>query len=555
MRSVTRWLVITFLAIAFVVFPSPGLSKQGQVQLNPQQAGQKRVRVTGTVVNSATGAGVPRALVQAFGPAQQSVLTGADGRFELVDLPEGGYNFQTQKPGFFNPNDIGGATFRGLIVQDGMAELQLSLLPEAAIDGHVADDEGEPLENVTVQWLTSQVQGGRRRWTPSGFVTTDESGAYHIGGLRPGVYAIHAIGDQSTPPRLTGQAYSMVFGGAYYPGTPTLEQAEPVKLTPGQQAQVDFSMTRHPGYYVSGVVTNPPNAFSVSLLPSGNEVGQMGAQTRRDGFFRTTPVLPGAYQLSAQSHDPQFDGYAELPVMVSDRDVTGVRITLEPAFNVPIQMTLTQTRSHSSSQQGAINSGGTVNDGSLTSLVPLVNNLGSASLLPLQPISGRPSSVNLHEVRSADDALSLNGVRPGRYQFTYGINPPYYLESARCGDTDLLESPLVVIPGSPPPPIHLSFRDDSAALELRSVEDGKTRLGDILLISSHSESKEFRNVQELQFAVAPGTYKIYSFDNIADLEYMNPDVMREYASGGKEVTVAANATATVSAEVIHRAAQ
>src|SRR5579872_6834706 len=49
----------------------------------------RKYKIEGAVVNSVTGEPVPRALVQVTGPAQESVLTGNDGRFHFDAVPEG----------------------------------------------------------------------------------------------------------------------------------------------------------------------------------------------------------------------------------------------------------------------------------------------------------------------------------------------------------------------------------------------------------------------------------------------------------------------------------
>ncbi len=556
-RALRRVSVFCPLVVGLTAF-AICLSAQIQTPNAPQALG-KPVRVTGVVTNSLTGAGVPHALVQAFGQSQQSVLTGADGRFELIDLPEGQYSFVPQKPGFFNQQEVSGGPVRmgTVTVREGMGDVPLALIPEGTIDGHVTDEDGEPLENVDIWLLRSIVQEGRRRWEPAGGVTSDASGAYHIGGLSPGLYAIRAQGDQSTePPRPTGQNFSLVLAATYYPGAPTLDQAAPVKIAAGQQAQIDFAMKRQPAYRISGVVTNPPPEGLGMYLRQGEQSTNLSVVVSRNGAFRTASVSPGIYTLVAQSHNNESPLIAEIQATVSDADVTGVQLILDRPSIVPVQVTLTKTRSSDASSQPTVYpSDGPSAQGSNRRLSSPNESLGQL-ILRRVPLGGGPSySVNLHEVHSADDAIVIQNLTPGNYQLTSLIRPSYYLESVRCGDTDLLESQLVVTAGSAPPPIQISVRDDAGMIAMHSVEDGKPAPASILLIPNRGEPREFGFASDASFQVAPGTYKVYAFDTLADLEYLNPDVMREYASGGQEVTVAANGSATVTVEVIHRGAQ
>src|SRR5712671_3036978 len=60
--------------------------------------------LTGTVVNSATGAPIPFALVQV---EQNAKLTDQNGNFQFENLLSSVVNVQAHKPGFFAENEIG----------------------------------------------------------------------------------------------------------------------------------------------------------------------------------------------------------------------------------------------------------------------------------------------------------------------------------------------------------------------------------------------------------------------------------------------------------------
>src|SRR5580658_9794514 len=82
------------------------VSSTGAPNQPPDQTQHLR-KVTGMVVNAATGAGVGKALVQ--GPTtagQVSVLTGPDGHFEIDDVPDGAVNLEPRKPGYFNEREL-----------------------------------------------------------------------------------------------------------------------------------------------------------------------------------------------------------------------------------------------------------------------------------------------------------------------------------------------------------------------------------------------------------------------------------------------------------------
>jgi hypothetical protein len=166
-----------------------------------------------------------------------------------------------------------------------------------------------------------------------------------------------------------------------------------------------------------------------------------------------------------------------------------------------------------------------------------------------------PPSANLHEGSQADAPIQFQRVVPGRYELISTVFSPYYIESARCGDAELLDEPLVVSSGSAPPPIQISLRDDTATLSIISVEDGKPVPSYLLLVPARGAASEFGLTSNAAPPVAPGSYKVYAFDTLADLEYANPEAMRQYAGSAQEVTVEANGSATVTVEVTHRSPQ
>src|SRR5271163_2160055 len=64
------------------------------------QTPPQRCTLAGTVVNSATNAGIPHALVTYFGAAQGFRFTDTGGNIQVANMPCGQYSLTVSKPGF-----------------------------------------------------------------------------------------------------------------------------------------------------------------------------------------------------------------------------------------------------------------------------------------------------------------------------------------------------------------------------------------------------------------------------------------------------------------------
>jgi len=523
----------------------------------PPDQNQHLRKVTGMVVNAATGAGIAKALVQ--GPTttgQVSVLTGADGHFEIDDVPDGAVNLMPRKPGYFNEQELdqgGAAGPRMIQIGESTPDIVLKLFPEGVIEGHVLDEAGEPVEGASLQALVSQVREGRRRWEPNGSWSTDDTGAFHLANLRPGQYLlfVHAGGSRGRKP---GQNFDLVFAPAFYPGAATQSEAAPISISAGQHAQADFSLKRQPGYMVTGVVTNIPQGSSAGIYakPAGtaNNANMLaGTGTRASGEFRLGPLPEGDYVLGLQAQNGQTALWQEISLTIGHADVTNLQLALEQPYEIPVQLTVVRTKT--AGQSGDTGPSYVVVNGPVSSRhMPQGPQLGNISFK--SDDGSLQQFVALQEPADQQaEPLVVKGLRPGTYRINSWGNGTFYVESARCGGTDLLDAPLVVHSGSAPPPIQITLRDDVANLTVNCEKDGKQQNCAVILAPAHGEPRLFYG-WAVTSGLAPGDYRAYAFDNAADLEYANPEAMRDYLSKGQAFTLEPNDQKTITVEVIHR---
>ena len=113
------------------------------------------------------------------------------------------------------------------------------------ITGRVTDENGEPIEGVSMFAMRLLYFEGRRRLVPvgSGFVTTDDQGEFRINRLAPGSYAVMASTEETWTATENGKETVYGYMPMYFPGVIKGTDARRVTLSVGQQAAgTDFSL-------------------------------------------------------------------------------------------------------------------------------------------------------------------------------------------------------------------------------------------------------------------------------------------------------------------------
>ncbi|WP_428266663.1 S8 family serine peptidase [Haliangium sp.] len=130
--------------------------------------------VRGTVTAQDTGAVVSGARVQASGQSERVAITGPTGDYELR-LPVDTYEVTVQAFGYLDQSITGVAVAEDQVVTN---DATLVTAPIHAVAGHVYDDTGAPVANVTVTIVG----------TPIAPTTTDAGGAFGFASVPQGQY-------------------------------------------------------------------------------------------------------------------------------------------------------------------------------------------------------------------------------------------------------------------------------------------------------------------------------------------------------------------------------
>lgn len=548
--------------LPFLVFllgiVTPALEQQSQTDK------QETETVHGTVINSVTGAAIPRALVSTS-DNRSAVLTDGEGHFELT-LPQqnndGGMIFRApnsalrnyvrrrrlfsltaRKPGFLG-------YLRGdLSAQSNSSDdITITLTPEAIIKGRITLASGDAALGITIQLFSRQVQDGLPRWTQGPTVRANSAGEFRFAELQPGSYKVltHEFMDYDPVTNIPGsQQYG--YPPVYYPGVSDFAAASTIELSPGQEAEADLSPTRQPYY----PVRIPLAANDVPGYPNISVEGQRGpgySLGYNPNEHRIEGLLPnGNYVVEALTFG-QSSTSGSVNLQVNGAPVEGPAMTLAPAASVTLNVREEFTAdSHSSATLSA-----SPVHGSRSYLIASVES--ADDFHPQQRQS-------IRQPRGPEDnRWMIENLPPGRYwlQLSTGRG---YIASATQGATDLLHQPFTVGSG-PAAPIEITVRDDQAQVEGTITplsqsppqqDPAQAWIYWIPLPDSAGQYSQCGTGGDGKFRaeMAPGDYRVLAFSRVQQqLPYRDAEAMKAYESKGTVVHLAAGQKATVEIATI-----
>jgi hypothetical protein len=152
----------------------------------------------------------------------------------------------------------------------------------------------------------------------------------------------------------------------------------------------------------------------------------------------------------------------------------------------------------------------------------------------------------------------IRGVEPGAYRVVV-FGAGYCFASITAESQDLIREELVVSPGSSVPAIHFVTGDNCASLKLtvsaKSNCTGERCPGTPVVVTSDLKGFEPQMLQVSEggytlTGLHEGEYRVYAFDDADDLEYANPEALRNFNS--QTVDLAAGQAAAVQLEVNER---
>jgi hypothetical protein len=326
--------------------------------------------ISGTVVDSRSHAALANVRVTlAPTTARERKLeqvTETSGRFSFAVPGPGKYLLQIAKPGYpiqayKQPSYSGAASAIAVRDDQDTRNIIFEAYRGAVIAGRITDEDSDPVANALVAVLQAAVVSGERRVVLRGQVRTNAKGEFRVPNLPRGNYYVCAIGRPwfadsvlsleriaarknavglpgpgsppepvrvSLDPSLRGTAFPAII----YPQAQSVEEASPIHLDSGAEAQVSFTLPLVPAVSIKGVI-NVPAGTGQGLVFLNKRVGDASipfaqAAVLPDGTVRFENVPAGSYELAgtSQSNSGASSWFVQQPIEVGAAD-------LEPTLN------------------------------------------------------------------------------------------------------------------------------------------------------------------------------------------------------------------------------
>ena len=556
-RGFWRELMLHFcaaLAIVCLLPPEGGFAQVSQGTtaqgLPTTQTDTNLYTLTGTVVNSVTGEPVIRALVQVMGQtAPRAQFTDREGRFQFTKMQAMTGNLMAVKPGYYG-NDQGGRqpmVNQRITVGPDMAPVVIKLVPQSGITGQITDANGEALENVRVGVTANVIQNGRRVQQRMQQVQSDEQGDFELLNLPPGKYFL------SAGPVWNSSAESKTgFAAQYFPGVSESSEATPIDVLPGQTVHADITLPPAKIFHISGVITGSEPGYPQIVNQSGDQAGTMEVYDQNTGKF-SAKVTCTVCTIKARAGNPRTEFEYGEQTLTLDEDKRDVRVAMSP-LSVPVKVTQESSKPDfvNAEGQAVAPSTGRGRPGRLAQRNGQVFlRLISLSKIHNDAFSGFGGSPD-------NPDMFLQNVEFGKYAVEVNASGGgWYVASVTYGATNLDNDPIDIEPG-PSQPIEIVMKDDVASLSgTVTGNDDANQSATVLVVPARASARirSFPVTGNGTFQasnLAPGQYKVYCFDSIKDLEYANPEVMKQYSGSATDVSLDPNNTGSVTVQMIKR---
>jgi protocatechuate 3,4-dioxygenase beta subunit len=483
-------------------------------------------------------------------PVQSYTATSdAEGKFSFEGIEPGRYQLWAEHAGYLRQaygnkrSNFQGAMLT-LTAGQHLTGLNFELTRQATIYGKVLDEDGDPVVRVQVRLMRRGYRDGKRNFIWVGQQMTDNDGEFKFKAIGPGRYYLSAkranmaAFNEITRPA-AGQAGKPEedFVLTYYPSVTDVSAAAPIDVIAGRDVPgIDIELRKAQVFRVrgkvSGALSSSPQRMQVTLLSREEDmlgVFVSGVPIGKDGSFEFAGVQPGPYTLVAASPEGVYRVIARQPLDVGNGNVENVALEVQPLLELQGSVKVEGPQNQDPTQKPAQTPNFQV------FLMP-------SELFPMaQP----------HATVGADGSFTLSNLTPAKYTVQATGNPDgTFLKSVRFGGTDVLTESLDLSHGAAGT---LTIVFQAGAAELTGIaqnDQGQPAPGSIGTLVPDPLQPQQRSLYHSMTAdqngrftlknLAPGKYRLYSWDDIEAGAWMDPEFMKPHESKGTPVTLAEN---------------
>ncbi len=470
-----------------------------------------------------------------------SAVTDLGGHFEIKGIDPGRYRlhvirngYVTQEYGQRTPNDPGKVLALG--PGQDMKDLLFRLLPSAVIAGRIQNENGDPLPWVRMSALRATYQRGKRTLSSEVTVVTNDLGEYRVFGLRPGRYFLSATykpGQRLEPNEENEDAEDAGKFGyvpTYFPGTPDPARATALTVKTGDEiASMDISLEPTTVYNIRGRVNytaSRRNAANIILALESRSTGlgwsvpaRQSIVDKPDGTFEIAGVLPGSYTLTAQVFEEGRRFQARLSIDITNLDTENVQLTPLSGMDVRGQVVWDPKPS------------------------------GDQNSVRIFARSADTSFAYVAQNRIASNgAFLLHELPEGLYRITTsGQSPDCYLKSIRYAGMEVSDDEFNVIRGTQAT-LEVTISTRGAQVQ-GTVKDGDGLPAPgvwVVLVPEEAHRNQFHRFKQTvtdQYGrysirgIAPGDYKIFSWEQVEPDAWEDPDFLKPFESKGQSLSL------------------
>jgi len=534
-----------FLAIASLMLASSVAARGPAQTAATDKPKQDLCNVSGLVVKSGDGTPLRKAIVRLSSiesdGKSSSARTEEDGRFVLDKIGPGRYRltvtrhgYVTQEYGQRRPSDP--SAILALSPGQRMSDLIFKLIPAAVLRGHVQDEDGEPMPWVHITAFRLAYFNGKRSASSEYEASTNDLGEYRLFDVAPGRYFIAANyepGADFVNGRRTMMGDTSLNPGyvvTYYPNTSDPGKAAAVSVKGGDEiSSIDLILSpshvvKVRGRAMNAITGKPGTGISVSLWPRESQLEWEFQQLQtfgeaKDGSFEISNVPPGSYFAVAFWHSEGKSYRAQQPVDVGAADVDGIALTISAGQDI---------------------SGRLIWDGKPET----GRNELRVYLRPLdsQQFPNQPSPVK------PDGSFVLSNVAEGRWHVQmFGIGRDTFIKSVRYGTTDISAQELNVsrgIDGSLE--VTLSSRAARIGGTVTNSDSLPAPGAWVVLVPEaahrddnwlYDSTNTDQNGRFELHGIVPGEYKLFSWDEVEEGAWEDPDFLKPFEEKGEKVSI------------------
>jgi hypothetical protein len=480
----------------------------------PQSAPQRKMyRISGTVVNNATGQPLSRVRVLMH-PADDSsketeVTTAADGRFAFEVPSTGMWSLYAERKGF--PRQAFGQRPG---VPDSMTQvitgpnldtehLSFPLDPPAILTGKIISETGEPVPAAIE--IIIQLETGRRQYQRIRSAPTDEQGEYRIWDM------------PAVPCYLLAVAPNQEFAATYYSNTTDPHTATLLDLKPGQEYHADFIVRRARGAAIRITGTFD---WQIAMLSTEGPQGSEAIVAQSEGRAPLSNIPPGRYTLTL--FNPQTAEQTSKRVDMGADD-----LTVETPFA----------------------------DAALAARVRMAD--PKAGFPPNLAFLLHADGAYQTQARtvSADGTFTIPGLAPGQYKLLLAT-PGVYIQRATSQNAHIADC-IVDVPETGTVKLEIVLGNDGGHISGSLRSHGKPLAPARVVLAPQPDSlnsAEYRSYQtetdgSFRYdAIPPGDYIIFATADFK-LEFGNPTAIAGFLRSGQRIHIEPNARVDVQLEL------